>query len=94
MRRQLESNHHEAAVTEPEELGPPPGDEDPEEKNLTKQVHQALAQCAMKVSEKLTITELPDMVEVPSDDEEKRRLDSKRLRSTSPPKADGTPNRT
>ena len=84
----------EAAVREPEELGPPQGEEDPEEKSLRKQVHQALAQCALKVSEKLNITELPEMVEVPSDEEEKRRLDSKRLRSTSPPKVDGNTNRT
>ena len=47
------------AVREPEELGPPQGEEDPEEKNLRKQVHQALAQCALKVSEKLNITDSP-----------------------------------
>ena len=75
----------EAAPVESDGLGPPQGEEDSEEKALRKQVHQALAQCALKVSEKLSIKEFPELVEVPSgDEEEKRRLDAKRLRSTSP----------
>ena len=77
----------EAAPVEPDALGPPQGEEDSEEKALRKQVHQALAQCALKVSEKLNNKEFSDLVEIRSGDEEdKRRSDAKRLRSTSPAK--------
>lgn len=77
----------EAAPVESDGLGHPQGEEDSEEKALRKQVHQALAQCALKVSEKLSIKEFPELVEVHSgDEEEKRRQDAKRLRSTSPGK--------
>ena len=70
-----------------------PGDPDPEERALRKQLHNLVAQCALKVCGKNTATtaEAPKgLEEIVVDSDEEGRSGNKRFRSTSPSAAKGT----